>query len=141
MLKSDAIKSQFIAIKERKVEMGYFRDEHWIIEGDARKLEKLRNEIIDEINKEFSEEPDILDYSNYVSPVLYGLANSYSCLFIPADGSKEGWSTSNVMDEVREKTLKKIIFYNAKSKDGKLRVLRIIVDEYKEEPEAEWITR
>lgn len=121
--------------------MGYFRDEHWIIEGDARKLEKLRNEIIDEINKEFSEEPDILDYSNYVSPVLYGLANSYSCLFIPADGSKEGWSTSNVMDEVREKILKKIIFYNAKSKDGKLRVLRIIVDEYKEEPEAEWITR
>lgn len=121
--------------------MGYFRDEHWIIEGDDKALEILRNEIIDEIGKVFADNEDAVDYSNYVSPVLYGLANMYSCLFVPADGSKEGWTTSQNMDEVREKILKKVIHYNAKSKSDRIGILKITVDEYKDKPEADWLTK
>ena len=120
--------------------MGYFKDEHWIIEGDSEALKNLRNEIIDEINKAFAGEEGALNYSDYLSPVLYGLANGYSCLFfMPADGSKEGWTTSNLMDEVREETLKKVILNNAKNPHDRIQILRVTVDEFKNKPEADWV--
>ena len=123
--------------------MGYFKDEHWIIEGDVKELKSLRNEIIEEVNKAFAEEDSeyVTDYSNYVSPVLEGLANGYSCLFLPADGSKEGWTTSSVMDEVRGKILKKVIYNNAKRKSSKIGILKVVVDEYKENPDTFWVTK
>jgi len=120
--------------------MGYFRDEHWIIEGDSVPLELLRKEIIDSIYMAFIDEGAV-DYSAYVSPVLNGFANGYSCLFIPADGSKEGWTTSNLMDEVRENILKKVILNNAKSKTDKIGILQVTVDEYKKKPDAEWLVK
>jgi len=119
--------------------MGYFRDEHWIIEGDDKTLGEFRNTIIDEISKAFVDEVDATDYSNYLSPVLYGLANGYSCLFLPADGSKEGWTTSQCMDEARENIKKKVILHNAKNPTDRITILETVVDEYKEKPEASWI--
>lgn len=120
--------------------MGYFRDQHWIVEGEPETLEKLRATIIEAIYDEFNDE-DPVDYSNYISPVLYGLANGYACLFVPADGSKEGWGTSQCMDEVRESVMKKIIFHNVKNPNDKITVLEVVVDEYKEKPEASWIIK
>jgi hypothetical protein len=126
---------------ERGIKVGYFRDEHWIIEGDDKALEILRDEIINEINKAFVNEDGAVDYSNYISPVLYGLANRYSCLFVPADGSKEGWETSSLMDEVREKILRKVIHNNAKNKSDRIGILKVVVDEYKDEPSVSWLTK
>jgi hypothetical protein len=121
--------------------MGYFKDEHWIIEAEESVLKNFRNEIIDEICKAFEDE-EVVDYCNYVSPVLYGLANTYACLFLPADGSKEGWTTSNCMDDARENIMKKIILNNAKNDFmSKINVLKVVVDEYEDKPSASWITR
>jgi hypothetical protein len=73
--------------------------------------------IIDMIGEELKDDPIAPDYSNYISPVLATLANCTYYLFVPADGSKEGWETSNNMDEVREKIRAYVIKHNAKSKD------------------------
>jgi hypothetical protein len=121
--------------------MGYFKDEHWIIEANEEILKKFRNEIIDEIGKAFKDE-EVVDYTNYVSPVLTGLANMYACLFLPADGSKEGWTTSNCMDDARENIMKKIILNNAKNDFmSKINVLKVVVDEYEDKPSVSWLTR
>ena len=98
--------------------MGYFKDEHIILTCDAREpLEKILEKIIDNIIKEFDGEDLTPDYSHYVSPVLECLANSLCALYLPADGSKEGWTTSNCMDEVREKLRTDIVKHNTKSAD------------------------
>lgn len=110
--------------------MGYIRDEHIILTCNERKpLEKIRVKLINNIIDEFRDDPDKPDYSNYVSPVLNCLANSLYALFIPADGSKEGWTTSNAMDEVREKLRTDIINHNAKS-DDKIGMIQVTDDEY-----------
>ena len=119
--------------------MGYFKDEHWIIEAEPKTLEKLRNDILNEISKTFENEEGAFDYSEYLSPVLYGLANGYSFLFMPADGSNEGWTTSNCIDVVRENVFKKIILNNAKNPQDKIGILKVTVDEYRDTPDAEYI--
>ena len=56
---------------------------------------------------------DIFDYP--IPELAYGKANGYVSLFIPPDGSKEGWETSNQFNEMREgfikgvKTLNKFV--------------------------------
>jgi hypothetical protein len=80
------------------------------------------------------------DYSTYVSPVLTGLANGYACLFLPADGSKEGWETSNCMDEVRDNIMIKVILHNAENPNDKISILETVVDEAEENPKSFWIT-
>lgn len=115
--------------------MGYFKDEHIILTcGEAKPLEKIRNKILDLIQSEFEADDLIPDYSNYISPVLTCLANSLHALFIPADGSKEGWGTSNNMDEVREKLRAEIIHHNARSKE---KIDYILVTEYEQMSDAD----
>jgi len=106
--------------------MGYFKDEHWIIDGEEKDLRKLRLFILSELEKEFDDEPR--DFSGYLIPVITGLANGYACLFLPADGSKEGWSTSESMDEVRERILKKVYHHNAVS-TRHIGIISIVDDE------------
>lgn len=109
--------------------MGYFKDEHMIISCYERNpLEKLRDNILGWIEEAFDDD-DLPDYSNYLSPVLRNLANCDYFLFIPADGSKEGWTTSNAMDEVREKIRAYIIKHNAKN-DQKIKCLVVTDDDY-----------
>jgi hypothetical protein len=41
--------------------------------------------------------------SSLCSPVIHSVTNGYAWIFIAPDGSKEGWSTSDEMNEKREK--------------------------------------
>ena len=43
-----------------------------------------------------------------VSPILNSETNGYTSFFIPPDGSKEGWDTSNHWNQVRINFLKQI---------------------------------
>jgi hypothetical protein len=98
--------------------MGYFKDEHIILTCAAREpLEQMWEKIIDNIIEAFEDDPDQPDYSNYIPKPTNDLMNGGSTLFIPADGSKEGWTVSNAMDEVREKLRADIIKHNTKSTD------------------------
>lgn len=109
--------------------MGYYKDEHMIITCYKKEpLLELRNLILDWIVEAF-EDADLPDYSKYISGDLRNLANPDYFLFIPADGSKEGWTTSNAMDEVREKIRTYIIKHNAKS-DDKIQCLVVTDDDY-----------
>jgi hypothetical protein len=112
--------------------VGYFKDEHMIFTCTNKiKLYDLRDIILDAMIKKFAEYDDsIPDYSQYVSPVMKCLGNSLCALFVPADGSKEGWTTSNAMDEVREKVRAWIINNNAKN-DDKIEYILVTDCEYK----------
>jgi len=108
--------------------MGYIKDEHIILTcWDDKPLKKMRDKIIGNINKAF-EGDELPDYSNYISPVLSGLANSTYTLFIPADGSKEGWGTSNAMDEVREQLREDVIRHNARNKE-RISIISVVDEE------------
>ena len=116
--------------------MGYIKDEHWIIEADIRVLRKVRNEILDLIEKYFADD-EPLDYSSYIPPVVEGLANCASFLYLPADGSKEGWETSDNMDEVRDDLLKYCIAHNARAESGeKISIISLVNEEAYDEPRA-----
>ena len=107
--------------------MGYYKDEHMIIScSDSKPLRQLREELLVELDKAFAE--DLIDYSNYVSPVL-SLAYGSHWLYIPADGSKEGWETSNSMDEIRDWLRRWAIRWNARNAD-KLRIILVTDDDY-----------
>jgi hypothetical protein len=121
--------------------MGYIKDEHWIIEADYKVLQKVRNKILTSIEKHFEDE-EPLDYSSYVPPVVDGLANGVSFLYLPADGSKEGWTTSNNMDDVREDVLKFCIAHNARAKSGdKISIMEVVDEESQDVPRVSKILR
>ena len=108
--------------------MGYFKDEHMIIScDDLKAIRKLRDELLIKLDKAFAE--DLTDYSRYLSPVLSSLSNGGHWLFIPADGSKEGWNTSNEMDEIRDWLRRWAIKWNARNAD-KVRIILVTDDEY-----------
>jgi hypothetical protein len=116
--------------------MGSIKDEHMILTcHEKAPLTRMRGRILTRIAKEFEGDPP--DYSNYISPVLDCLANSLHALFVPADGSKEGWTSSNAMDEVREQIRSDLIAWNARGKD-KISCLLVTDDEYEKHPSVEW---
>ena len=86
--------------------MGVFKDEYLIFKSfEKEPLEKLRQVIIKAIYDESLEWNERISFerlSNYVPPVIRALANDSYILFWPADGSKEGWSTSSIVAEARE---------------------------------------
>lgn len=109
--------------------MGYYKDEHMIFRcHEEQPLVDLLCMILDWIDEVF--EDDIPDYSNYIREPSRNLANHDYFLFMPPDGSKEGWTTSNNMDEVREKIWEYIIRYNSRNKD-KISCIVVTDDEYK----------
>lgn len=110
--------------------MGYIKDEHMIFRcWERNPLEKLRDNMLGWIEEAFDDD-ELPDFSNYLSPVMRNLANPDYYLFMPADGSKEGWETSNNMDEVREKIWEYIIRHNSRNKD-KISCIVVTDDEYK----------
>ena len=99
--------------------MGYFKDEHLILSGyDKDVLEKIRRKLIKKIAKCLEKEdvgynaPRQLA-SQFVPPVIRLLANGEHILYVPSDGSKEGWATSNDMDDIREWLYHKVDKINA----------------------------
>jgi len=109
--------------------MSNYKDEHLILSCyEYLPLKKLRDKIIKKIVK-LKDNYDIADYSEYIQPVSKCIANSLHVLFIPADGSKEGWETSNMMDEVREYINDEIQEWNANGKD-KIYGLLVTDDDY-----------
>lgn len=119
--------------------MGTIKDEHLILScGEREPLDDIRLEIITAIHDGFADEDYTPNYADYVSPVLSALANGGYYLFIPADGSKEGWGTSNVMDDVRELIRARIIYHNAKGKD-KISVICVIEGDYEKLRAEDWI--
>ena len=110
--------------------MGYIKDEYLIFTSWAKEpLQELRAEmkkIMINIFKDIDFFPDI---ANYVSPVLSGLANSNYFLFLPADGSKEGWEVSSAMNDVRESVIEWVIKYNYDS-PTKIEIIGLEDDEY-----------
>jgi hypothetical protein len=122
-------------VNRKEKTMGYIRDEHWIIKADTEVLQKVRLKILTFIEKHFADE--VLDYSSYIPPVVRGLASGASFLYLPADGSKEGWETSNNMDDVRDDLLRYCIAHNARAKSGeKISIMSLVSEEAYDEPRA-----
>lgn len=105
--------------------MGYFKDQHLIIvSSDEEPLKELRTKAVELLHEKL---PDA-DYGSYLPPVLHGLANFLEVLFIPADGSKEGWETSNEMDDIRQELIRHAIYINAQGK-YRVEVIEVVDDE------------
>lgn len=125
---------------ERKRIMGHIKDEHLILECyDYDVLVNLREFVLDTIIEEFGEELP-LSLPGYIPRAITGLSNSANWLYIPADGSKEGWTNSNVMDTVREKLLNEVIRHNTRNKD-RVSILKVTVDEYEPYLTVEYLTK
>lgn len=120
--------------------MGHIKDEHLILECyDYDVLVNLREFVLDTIIEEFGVELP-LNLPGYIPRAITGLSNSANWLYIPADGSKEGWPNSNVMDTVREKLLNEVIRHNTKDKD-RVSILKVTVDEYEPYLTVEYLTK
>ncbi len=93
--------------------MGIFKDEYLIFKSyEKEPLEKLRQVIIEAIHNESLEWDERISFErlgNYIPPVIRTLANDNYMLFWPADGSKEGWSVSNIVAEAREYIIEKYL--------------------------------
>jgi hypothetical protein len=144
-------------------DMGYFKDEHLILTcSEKEPLNLMRGVLVELIHQKVEEWEEEIDFSGYVGlvvgtinklllrivegllkrfykqqPVTNSVANLTYSLYIPADGSKEGWTTSQIMDEVREQLQRVIIHHNAKGED-KIQVILVTADDYQENPSAEW---
>ncbi len=93
--------------------MGYIKDEYLIFTSwEKEPLQELRAEIKRIMIDAFKDYKFFPDIAKYVSPVLSGLANSNYFLFLPADGSKEGWEVSSIMDDVRDGVIDWVVKYN-----------------------------
>lgn len=109
--------------------MGYIKDEHIILEcWNETPLTELRYKLLSEIKKRLKEWGDVPDYSNYVSPILQTIANTTYVVYVPADGSKEGWGTSQAMDDVREWLREYLIHWNA-THDKRVGMITVTNDE------------
>ncbi len=114
--------------------MGYFKDEHLIITGyDKDVLAELRTKLIEKIAKNLQEDGCSKAYqtaTQYIPPIIETLANTSYILFVPMDGSKEGWQTSSDMDDVREWLYGKIDKHNASKTENKIHIIRVENCEY-----------
>jgi len=113
--------------------MSYYKDEHMIFRSyDKEALIELRNQIVELMREEFKGTE--VNYGNYLSPILSTPAGLRHYLFLPEDGSKEGWEVSNCMDEVREKIREHIIYHNAKNPNERIYALCVDQDDYQKTP-------
>jgi len=109
--------------------MGYFRDEHLIITSFEKDvLDVIRVKLIEKIAKNLLGD----DYGKpqqtakqFIPPVITTLANTSYILYVPMDGSKEGWTTSNDMDDVRAWLYREVDKINAKDDKNHIGVIRI----------------
>src|SRR5215213_3203028 len=88
--------------------MGYIRHHSIIVTAgnpkDINRAHKAANTIL---NTVFAEHP-FGPGEGMLSPILTSLVNGYRSFFIAPDGSKEGWSTSELGDKARELIIKKL---------------------------------
>lgn len=109
--------------------MGYIKDEHIILSGYKKEnLDEIRTKLIKKIAKNLSEDgypSPAQTAGQFIPPVISTLANISYILYIPSDGSKEGWTTSNDMDDVREWLYRKIDKYNAASTDDTISIILV----------------
>ena len=54
---------------------------------------------------------------NYIRPVNETIMNRDYFLFLPPDGSKEGWTVSSIIDEVVERVIKYLDEWNFKDEE------------------------
>lgn len=109
--------------------MGYFRDEHLIITSFEKDvLDVIRVKLIDKIAKNLLDD----DYGKpqqtakqFIPPVIATLANTSYILYVPMDGSKEGWTISSDMDKVRAWLYREVDKINAKDDKNHIGVIRI----------------
>ena len=83
-------------------------------------LDELRTKLIKKIAKNLSEDgysTPAQTAAQFIPPVISTLANISYILYVPSDGSKEGWTTSQDMDDVRAWLYRKIDKYNATTTD------------------------
>jgi hypothetical protein len=112
--------------------MSTIKDEYIILTcWHSAPLKKIRTGILNRLDNAAKEGDLTADYSNYISPVLSNIANITYSLFIPADGSTEGWTTSNIMDDIREWLDREIVKHNAKNRGpGEITVIKVTVGDY-----------
>lgn len=100
--------------------MGHYNDRYMVFKSSSKEsLDMLRDFIVNsiwEIAKEEGEEGffswEIL--RNYIRPVNETIMNRDYFLFLPPDGSKEGWTVSSIMDEVVDRVIKYLDEWNFK---------------------------
>lgn len=72
---------------------------------DLSELEKAHIEAKRIFKETFFNEAFISDGTDLVTPIFKGIVNSQSTFFIVPDGSKEGWSSSDLGDKARKEFL------------------------------------
>lgn len=109
--------------------LGYFKDEHLIITGYEKDvLDEFRKKMVKKIAKNLEADGCGKPYqtaTNYIPPIIETLANTSYILFVPMDGSKEGWTTSSDMDDVREWLYLEIDKHNATKTENKIHIIRV----------------
>jgi len=82
--------------------MGTIKHDTVIITGeDYTEVDTAYKKAIELFIENFDEN-QYIDPEKIVSPIIRGLANDQYSFFLAPDGSKEGWETSDIADEVRE---------------------------------------
>jgi len=76
------------------------------------KLKEARKRIIEEAGKIGRLYSNPQSTRNLVSKIVMSVSNGYGSFFIAPDGSKEGWSTSDDGDSLRDKAIEILDSYN-----------------------------
>lgn len=83
--------------------MGYIKHHAIVVTGDVDYINLAHEEAKKIFDNHFSKEKTYeSDSSDVVSNVMRGVANDTRSFFIAPDGSKEGWSMSDVGNDARE---------------------------------------
>lgn len=114
--------------------MGYFKNEHLILSGYKKEaLDEIRAKLIKKIAKNLGEDgfdTPMQTATQFIPPVISTLMNTTYILYVPADGSKEGWTTSNNVDKVRKWLYKCVDKYNATNPNDIIIIIRVEEDDY-----------
>jgi hypothetical protein len=79
--------------------MGYMCDHALIVSGRRSEVEQARDAALTVYNR--VDTPFCRSFAELVSPIIHGMTNGRAAFMVAPDGSKEGWSTSDLSDELR----------------------------------------
>jgi hypothetical protein len=86
--------------------MSYEKNTSLIVTGyNYNHLLKIRKKLIELFKLTFKDEDNLDNCTNIITKIHSGLANSQYSFAVLPDGSKEGWSTSDAVDNAINKLL------------------------------------
>jgi len=86
--------------------MGYMKHNAIVVTNwNNEELKRAHDKAIEIFDAKFDKEPLGKKGSSIISPIIGSIINSQTSFFIAPDGSKEGWTHSDIGDEARKEFL------------------------------------